>query len=80
MRNALTNHTVAVLPVADDIVCVSCYNPVVVSRYNQHLPGVDHRTCTHTEKIQINTLLSQPDNQTEIPFSFHIIICHYLNC
>lgn len=38
----------SVLPVADDKVCVSCYNPVVVSCYNQHLPGINNRTCTYT--------------------------------
>lgn len=54
MINVLTNHIVAVLPVADDIVCVSCYNPVVVSRYNQHLPGVNHRTCKHTSQVGNN--------------------------
>lgn len=43
-----------VLPVADDEVCVSCYNPVVVSCYNQHFPGVNHRTYIQT---QIRTLL-----------------------
>ena len=37
-----------VLPIADDKVCISCYNPVVVSCYDQHLPGINNRTCTGT--------------------------------
>lgn len=40
--------SVAALPVADDKVCISCNNPVVVSCYNQHFPRVNHRTYTHS--------------------------------
>lgn len=35
---------VAALPVADNKVSISCYNPVVVTCDNQHFPGVDRRT------------------------------------
>lgn len=70
------NQPCLVLPVADNKVCISCYNPVVVPRYDQHLPGINHGTCTrtHTHKIQINTLLSQTDDNTEFLFCFHFTL------
>lgn len=54
------------LPVADDKVCVSCYNPVVVSCYDQHLPGINNRTCTYTNMPLLTQLLLRSRSLTLI--------------
>lgn len=63
--------------------CISCHNPVMVSCYNQHLPGVNHRSCkcthtqTHTGKKY--TLIHTYFNSLITAFMFYpFIICHYL--
>lgn len=58
------------LPVADDEVCVSCYDPVVVTCNNQYFPGVNHGAYTYKHR----NLLSVPERLNKSTFSLHFLL------